>query len=223
MGPFTELFRHTTYIDEVLCKQVATRLLLAYVSVCRMWMMLHCELWSAQSDMLKEWQTQKSHAKEVMKILEVKRTGNYIYLGRSFMQNGKWNTSRVGTTLKSRAELKKIRQVNKIHTRLYLNLSDPTSDVVRQYDFPVLLRYRKTSDTVFVAFVRPLSEPVRPFSSCSTDFSQQIVQVVLFLFLHDFPLYNCRIIISNPPTSLPPKTNKSWRVCGWQKNWIGKG
>jgi hypothetical protein len=39
-----------------------------------------------------------------------------------------------------------------------LTLSDPTSDLVRQFDFPVLLRCRKTSDTVFVAFVRPLSE-----------------------------------------------------------------
>jgi hypothetical protein len=35
-----------------------------------------------------------------------------------------------------------------------LTLSDPTSDLVRQYDFPVLLRCRKTSDTVFVAFSR---------------------------------------------------------------------
>jgi hypothetical protein len=67
-----------------------------------------------------------------------------------------------------------------------LTLSDPTSDLVRQYDFPVVLRCRKTSDTVFVAFVRPLSEPVWHFSSCSTDFSQQIAQVVLFLFLHVF-------------------------------------
>ena len=48
-----------------------------------------------------------------------------------------------------------------------LTLSDPTSDLVRQYDFPVPLRCRKTFDTVFVAFVRPLSEPVRRFSSCS--------------------------------------------------------
>jgi hypothetical protein len=64
-----------------------------------------------------------------------------------------------------------------------LALSDPTSKLVRQYDFPVLLRCRKTSDTVFVAFVRPLLEPVRRFSSCSTGFSQQIAQVVLFLFL----------------------------------------
>jgi hypothetical protein len=64
-----------------------------------------------------------------------------------------------------------------------LTLSDPTSDLVRQYDFPVLLRCRKMYDTVFVAFVRPLSEPVRRFSSCSTDFSQQIAQVVLFLLL----------------------------------------
>jgi hypothetical protein len=67
-----------------------------------------------------------------------------------------------------------------------LTLSDPTSDLVRQYDFPVLLGCRKTSDTVFVAFVRPLSQPVRRFSSCSTDFSQQIEQAVLFLFLHVF-------------------------------------
>jgi hypothetical protein len=67
-----------------------------------------------------------------------------------------------------------------------LTLSDPISDIVRQYYFPVLLRCQKTSDMVFVAFVRPLSEPVRCFSSCSTDFSQQIAQVVLFLFLHVF-------------------------------------
>jgi hypothetical protein len=65
-----------------------------------------------------------------------------------------------------------------------LTLSDPTSNLVRQYDFPFLLRCRKTSDTVFVAFVRPLSEPVRRFFSCSTDFNQQIAQVVLFLFLY---------------------------------------
>jgi hypothetical protein len=67
-----------------------------------------------------------------------------------------------------------------------LTLSNPTSDLVRQYDFPLLHRCRKTSDTVFVAFARPLSEPVRRFSSCSTDFSQQIAQVVLFLYLNDF-------------------------------------
>jgi hypothetical protein len=67
--------------------------------------------------------------------------------------------------------------------QLVLTLSYPTSDLVRQYYFSVLLRCRKKSDTVFVAFVRPLSEPVRRFSSCSTDFSQQIAQVVFFLFL----------------------------------------
>jgi hypothetical protein len=67
-----------------------------------------------------------------------------------------------------------------------LTLSDPTSDHVRQYDFPVLFRCRKTSDTVFFTFVSPLSEAVRSFSSCSTDFSQQIAQVVLFLFLYVF-------------------------------------
>jgi hypothetical protein len=38
----------------------------------------------------------------------------------------------------------------------------------------------------FVEFVSPLSEVVRRFSSCSTDFSQQIAQVVFFLFLHVF-------------------------------------
>jgi hypothetical protein len=69
---------------------------------------------------------------------------------------------------------------------MVLILSDPTSDLVRQYDFPVPLRCRKMSDTVFVAFDRPLSEPVRRFSSCSTDFSQQIDQVVLFMFLNVF-------------------------------------
>jgi hypothetical protein len=71
---------------------------------------------------------------------------------------------------------------------LYINLtlSHPILDLVRQYDFPVLLRCRKTSDTVFVAFVRPLSETVRRFSLCSTDFSQQIARVVLFLYLHVF-------------------------------------
>jgi hypothetical protein len=67
-----------------------------------------------------------------------------------------------------------------------LTLSNPTSDLVRQYDFPVLLRCRKKSDTVFVAFVRPMSEPVRRFSSCSTDFSQQTAQVVLSLCISMF-------------------------------------
>jgi hypothetical protein len=65
-----------------------------------------------------------------------------------------------------------------------LTLSEPTSNLIWQYDFRILLRCRKMSDTVFVAFVRPLLEPVWRFSSCSTDFSQQIAQVVLFLFLH---------------------------------------
>jgi hypothetical protein len=52
-----------------------------------------------------------------------------------------------------------------------LTLSDPTSELVRQYKFSVLFRCQKMSDKVFVAFVRSLSEPVRRFSSCSTDFS----------------------------------------------------
>jgi hypothetical protein len=33
----------------------------------------------------------------------------------------------------------------------FLTLSDPTSNLVRQYNFPVPLRCRKTSDTDFVA------------------------------------------------------------------------
>jgi len=74
---------------------------------------------------------------------------------------------------------------NHVINYVTLTLSDPTSDLVRQYDFPVPLRCRKT-DTVFVVFVRSLSEPIRHFSSCSTEFSQQIAQVVLFLFLYVF-------------------------------------
>jgi hypothetical protein len=72
---------------------------------------------------------------------------------------------------------------------------------------------------VFFAFVCPLSEPVRRFSSCSTDFSQQIAQVCFSMFFS----FKTRIITSNPSTSLPPKTNKSWGVCGWQKNLDWKG
>jgi hypothetical protein len=80
---------------------------------------------------------------------------------------------------------------NKIFDAI-LKLSDPTLDLVRQYDFPVPLRQydfpvplqcQKTSYMVFVAFVHLLLEPVPRFSSCSTDFSKQIAQVVLFLFL----------------------------------------
>jgi hypothetical protein len=67
-------------------------------------------------------------------------------------------------------------------------LSDPTANLVRQYNLPVLFRCRKKPDTVFVAFVRPLSEPVRLSFSCSTDFSQQIARVVLFLSLYVFLL-----------------------------------
>jgi hypothetical protein len=37
-----------------------------------------------------------------------------------------------------------------------------------------------------VCATAPMSEPVRRFSSCSTDFSQQIAQVVHFLFLSRF-------------------------------------
>ena len=37
-----------------------------------------------------------------------------------------------------------------------LTLSDPTSDLIRHYDFPIPLRCRVTSDTFFFAFVCPL-------------------------------------------------------------------
>ena len=55
------------------------------------------------------------------------------------------------------------------------------SDLVWHYDFPLPLRCRVTSDTFFccVCAPAPLSEPVRRFSSCSMNFSQQIAQVVL--------------------------------------------
>jgi hypothetical protein len=70
-----------------------------------------------------------------------------------------------------------------------LTLSDFTSNLIRKYDFPVPLRCRKTFDTGFVAFVRPMSEPVRRFVLCITYFSQQIAQVLLFLFLRVFFLF----------------------------------
>jgi hypothetical protein len=61
----------------------------------------------------------------------------------------------------------------------------------------------------------------RCFSSCSMYFSQQIVQAVLFLFM--FMFFSFKTVgSSNPPTCSPPKINKSWGVCGWHKNWIGK-
>jgi hypothetical protein len=40
--------------------------------------------------------------------------------------------------------------------------------------------------TVWFSCSAPMSEDVRRFSSCSTDFSQQIAQAVLFLILHVF-------------------------------------
>jgi hypothetical protein len=80
-----------------------------------------------------------------------------------------------------------------------LTLSDPTSDLVRHYDFPVPLQCRKTSDTFFVAFVLLLR--CRSLS----DAFPHVVRT------------------RNPPTSFQPKINKSWGVRGWQKNWIGKG
>jgi hypothetical protein len=97
----------------------------------------------------------------------------------------RWNVLKILLQLTFKLTLKQLRHVGVVLV-LILTLSDPTSTLARQYDFPVLLRSRKTSDAVFVAFVRPLSEPVRRFSSCSTDFSQQIAQVVLFLIFHVF-------------------------------------
>jgi hypothetical protein len=73
-----------------------------------------------------------------------------------------------------------------VHFTLTLNLSDLTSNLLQQYVLPVPLRFRKTSYMVFVAFVRPMSEPAQRFFSCRTDFSQQMAQVLLFLFLYTF-------------------------------------
>jgi hypothetical protein len=54
---------------------------------------------------------------------------------------------------------------------LWSSRSTPMSEDVRHFLF------------CCVCSPAPLSEPVRRFSSCSTDFSQRIAQVVLFLFL----------------------------------------
>ena len=45
---------------------------------------------------------------------------------------------------------------NVLGCHLLLTHSNPMSDLVRHYDFPVLLRCWVTSDTFFFAFVRPL-------------------------------------------------------------------
>jgi hypothetical protein len=70
---------------------------------------------------------------------------------------------------------------------VWFSSSVPMSEDVRQF----LLR------------VRPLSVPVRRFFSCSTDFSQEIAQIVLFLNLHVF--FCCRIITSNSQPLYRPK------------------
>jgi hypothetical protein len=70
--------------------------------------------------------------------------------------------------------------------RCQLTLSDPTSDLVRQYDFSSSAPMSEDVRRGFCCVCSPGSEPVRRFSSCSTAFSQQIAQVVLFLFLHVF-------------------------------------
>jgi hypothetical protein len=44
--------------------------------------------------------------------------------------------------------------------RAILTLSDPTSDLVQHYDFPVPLQCRKMSDMIFVVFVCQQSGPV---------------------------------------------------------------
>jgi hypothetical protein len=56
----------------------------------------------------------------------------------------------------------------------------------RHYDFPVLFQCRKMSDMFFFCCVcspTSLLEPFQRFPSRRTDFSQQIAQAVLFLFL----------------------------------------
>jgi hypothetical protein len=82
----------------------------------------------------------------------------------------------------------------------HLTLSDPTSDLVWHYDFPVPLQWRKTSDTFFfVTFVLPLR---------CRSLSDAFPHVVW---------------TSNPPTSFQPKINKSRGVCGWQNKLDWKG
>ena len=71
-----------------------------------------------------------------------------------------------------------------IQSDIRLTLSDPMSGLIQYYDFPLPLRCRVTSDTFFcyVCAPAPLPEPVRRFSSCSMDFSQQLAQVTTLLF-----------------------------------------
>jgi hypothetical protein len=84
------------------------------------------------------------------------------------------------------------------------------------------------SEDVRHIFVAPalLSDPVRRFSSCSTDFAQHIAQIVLFLFLGRPCVLmwtgNCALYLRDCACRKMAGM-KSWGVCGWQKNWNGKG
>jgi hypothetical protein len=66
-----------------------------------------------------------------------------------------------------------------------LTLSDPVSDLVQHtiFLFRSDVRRRPTRYFCYICSPAPLSEPVRHFSWRSSDFSQQIAQVVLFLFV----------------------------------------
>jgi hypothetical protein len=90
-------------------------------------------------------------------------------------------------TINKNTDTKQISQlIKKEKSSNLLTLSDPTSALVWQYDFPVLLQCRKMSDTFLLRLFTRCRSLSDAFSSCSTDFSQQIAQVVLFLSLHVF-------------------------------------
>jgi hypothetical protein len=66
--------------------------------------------------------------------------------------------------------------------KINLNFPVHTSEDVRQYVFPVPIRCRETSDTGFVAYVYPLSQPAQRFSQCRKDFIHLIAHVLRLLF-----------------------------------------
>jgi hypothetical protein len=71
-------------------------------------------------------------------------------------------------------------------------------------------------------FVRPLSEPVRHFSSCSTDFSQHIAQVVLFLFLRVFSFKTVgQLQVIHQPFYCPKQIRAGEYAVGRKLDWKG--
>jgi hypothetical protein len=77
----------------------------------------------------------------------MKHVTSNLFVHRQVKFNGTLHATKSCVELKS---TKYLHCFMLIYTKLLLTLSDPTSDLVRQYDFPVLLRCRKTSDTVLL-------------------------------------------------------------------------